>query len=135
MDPPSDDDDPPLGDDVTPTDPPQRASRRRKKKRPPDKPKITVSTTAFADDLCFYITGGDLADLQVKAQEVMDKASAWAQTTGMRFSSTKTVPVIFTRTKYTKPKNIILNGDPLEYGHLVKYLGVYIDSKLLWNEH
>ena len=114
---------------------PQPPKRGRKKKRPPDKPKITVSITAFADDLCFYITGGPIADLQVKAQEVMDKASAWAQTKGMRFSSAKTVPVIFSRTKYDTPNNIILNGVPLEYGKVVKYLGVYIDHKLLWNEH
>ena len=114
---------------------PTQKRRTRRKKRPPDKQKITVSTTAFADDLCFYISGGPLPELQQKAQEVMDKASAWAQTKGMRFSSSKTVPVIFARGKYDKPNNIILNGVPLEYGKVVKYLGVYIDSQLLWTEH
>ena len=29
----------------------------------------------------------------------------------------------------------MLNGIPLEYTKLVKYLGVYIDSKLYWNDH
>ena len=53
----------------------------------------------------------------------------------MRFSSSKTVPIIFARGKYDKPARIILNGVPLEYGKVVKYLGVYIDSQLLWTEH
>lgn len=65
----------------------------------------------------------------------MTKASAWSNSKGMRFSSTKTEAVIFSRTKYKKPNSILLNGVPLSYSHLVKYLGVYIDSKLLWQDH
>ena len=65
----------------------------------------------------------------------MDKAAAWSHTKGMRFSSTKTEAIIFSRLKYKKPKSILLNGTPLEYTKLVKYLGVYIDSKLYWNDH
>ena len=53
----------------------------------------------------------------------------------MKFSSSKTVPIIFARGKYDKPPNIILNGVPMEYDNVVKYLGVYIDSQLLWTEH
>ena len=45
------------------------------------------------------------------------------------------MPVIFSRVKYEAPPPIILNGVPLDYGNIVKYLGVYIDSKLLWKEH
>ena len=108
---------------------------RKTKNTPKPAVRTTVTTTAFADDLCFYISGGTTKDLQKKAQYVMDKAAAWSHTKGMRFSSSKTETIIFSRVKYKKPKSIILNGTPLEYTKLVKYLGVYIDSKLYWNDH
>ena len=107
----------------------------KKVKPTPTPRRVTVTTTAFTDDLCFYITGGDPAALQQKAQSVMDKAAAWSVTKGMRFSSSKTEAIIFSRKKYTKPRPITLNGTPLTYSPLVKYLGVYIDSKLLWKDH
>ena len=65
----------------------------------------------------------------------MDKASAWSRTKGMRFSSTKTETIIFSRTKYKTPRKIVLHGVPLAYTDVVKYLGVYIDAKLLWTDH
>ena len=114
----------------------KRKRGRRRNRRPPRPPRrVTVSTTAFADDLCFYITGGTPAELQQKAQEVMTKASAWSKTKGMAFSTTKTEAIIFSRRKYDKPANIILDGKPLEYSTVVKYLGVYIDHKLMWKDH
>ena len=116
-------------------------SKTTKRKRPlvntapTQPPRVTVSTTAFADDLCFYITGGPIGDLQKKAQSVMDKASAWSKTKGMQFSSSKTVALIFSRVKYKTPPQLILNGIPLPYSPLAKYLGVYLDTKLTWRDH
>ena len=116
------------------------AKKRKQAKKPSNTTptpldQVTVSTTAFADDLCFYIAGGNTAALHQKAQIVMDKASAWSKSKGMKFSSSKTMPVIFSRLKYKQPPPLVLNGVPLKYGHLAKYLGVYIDSKLTWRDH
>ena len=107
---------------------------RRQPNRPVIRDKVYVS--GFADDTTFYICGKSLPALQAQMQIVLDFAQDWAKSAGMQFSPDKTQIIIFTRKRqYEEPKKLQIAGKPIKYSKVVKYLGIYMDSKLNMRYH
>ena len=90
----------------------------------------------YADDGMFLVSGicpNTLVDI---AQPVIDCAIAWGKENELQFSTKKTVAILFTRKRKSKPDTKLrINGEELEYSNWVKYLGIKINSRLTWHGH
>ena len=101
----------------------------------------TVRIVCYADDLAILTWGGDVTDCIKRAQTAVDAIMLWAAQHLLALSPSKSEAKIFHRGKKyyslieTAPR-IQVAGKSLdwEYG-AVRYLGVWLDHKLSWNEH
>ena len=98
----------------------------------------SVHVECFADDCALIITGSDIVKMKNIMQRALNKCEAWAKSQGLVFAPGKSEAVIFTR-KYTKtrlsPRRLKLKGNCIEYVDVVRYLGVWLDSKLSFRPH
>ena len=100
-----------------------------------------VKIVAYADDLCLIATGPDKDHCTNVLQGAVDAVMEWAGEHLLALSPTKSETILFTK-KRNYPKivdsatRIKINGHPLEYVRgSVRYLGVWLDRNLNWNEH
>ena len=90
----------------------------------------------YADDGTFYIRGTSLARICNAMQTPLNKLESWCKKNGLSVNPTKTEMVLFTRKRSRNGfRSPLLGGVQLSLSTSVKYLGVYLDSKLLWNLH
>ena len=69
-------------------------------------------------------------------QESLKKAVAWGEPHGLTFVPEKTIAIFFHRKyKFVEPKKLKINGLSIDYSSVVKYLGIYLDSKLTFKYH
>ncbi|XP_072161372.1 retrovirus-related Pol polyprotein from type-1 retrotransposable element R1 [Bemisia tabaci] len=91
---------------------------------------------AYADDFVILIRGkhcNDLSDLMSGALRIVEE---WCRDKNLRVNPTKTTLVPFTR-KYNLG-NIqapSIFGSEIKVADTVKYLGVYLDKRMNWNQH
>ncbi len=89
----------------------------------------------FCDDTRMDFFSDNIKDLEEQATKALQSLCDWAKTNKLKFNASKTVCVLFTkRQKYDQPK-IKLQNQLLNISTSVKYLGVYVDSKLSWKVH
>ncbi len=95
-----------------------------------------VRVNGFADDAGLVAIGGTPAQLAIRLQEAVDKATRWGDLNGLTFSPAKTEAILFTRKrKFPPPRKIQVKNTEIAYSDHVKYLGVWFDSKLTWSKH
>ena len=95
-----------------------------------------VKGSLFVDDFALYCTGYDAVSVCNYMQKAINSVSKWADSNGFRFSSSKTVAIRFTRRRNVEEIPLLsLNGSILPYEREVKFLGMILDEKLLWNGH
>ena len=72
-------------------------------------------------------------------QRIVDQLVSWGQTLGLTFNPTKTVCIQFTRatdkTIKTPRRKLRVNNTDIPFTTETRYLGVQLDSKLVWNSH
>jgi hypothetical protein len=98
---------------------------------------LPVDSFAFADDVSLECDGPSVVACVDNLQQVITKVESWATLRGLRFSSKKTVAMIFTN-KHKQPQNvpnIKLYGQEVPFVDSVRYLGVVLDKKLSWKNH
>ena len=94
-----------------------------------------VKGSFFADDAGLHLRGPVLSTLVPIMQDKIDEATDWGAKCGLKFSAPKTIAVVFTRRRVQNPPTLTMGGVEITYSKSVRYLGVQLDSKLLWNEH
>lgn len=90
---------------------------------------------AYADDLVILCCG-TRAGLRGPMTSVLRMTDNWCQAVGLKINPTKAKLMLFShkRNKETRPE-IKLSDTVLNYSQTVKYLGIYLDTKLSWREH
>ena len=79
--------------------------------------------------------GGDplMVYMMNKLQKVVTKLETWGQTAGLKFNSSKTEVVIFTKKRLRPeqmPPKLKVSGQQVEFSTTAKYLGVTLDHNL-----
>ena len=97
------------------------------------------SYALYADDCALWIQGRHFPQLARDMQNALDLLVEWADTWGFTFAPAKCNAVIFRRyMKRSELHNIPqlkIKGEVIAYSDHVKFLGVYLDSKLNMNKH
>lgn len=88
----------------------------------------------YADDMTFYTASKDINLNHHRLSNALTEFHNWTQHTGLTLSQTKTKVVTFARRRTDLPSNIKLGPYELPYEKVVKFLGIYLDQKLLWKE-
>ena len=96
-----------------------------------------VRATGYADDGALVVCGKDPKILTRLLQQAIKKALKWGEDNGLVFAPAKTVAVVFThKHKGSTPFPKLRMGQvELPYADGVKYLGVFLDSKLTFKTH
>ena len=91
----------------------------------------------FANDSCAMIAGSNLHHMMSRMQKVINRLTDWGNQVGLKFNPSKTEVIIFSKSnlKANKlPNKLIMDDKRVPFSTHTKYLGVTLDSKLLWTQ-
>ena len=89
---------------------------------------------AFADDVCILATGIDYGIMIRNMKKGLEKVSQWCKKNGLKLNVNKTELIKFCNKRDIKPR-FVFHGEEINAKPCVKYLGILVDTKLLWNKH
>lgn len=99
----------------------------------PDSPKLIM----YADDTNIFFAGSSISQLEKSVNTYLNKLSSWIKLNKLRLNASKTKYILFA--PINKPRNISLSvsfeGQTLEQVKVQKFLGVWFQEDLSWNEH
>lgn len=91
---------------------------------------------AYADDVLILVRGIHLSVLMGFIQEALRLVESWCHLIGITVNPEKVEVTFFTqKSKVEALRGPTLKGRELTLAKTVKYLGVFLDSKLSWAEH
>ena len=98
-----------------------------------------VSYALYADDVTIWTQGRQIAGLFAGIQQALNGVGDWARNNGFLFSAEKSNAVLFRRSLRrvdvgTFP-TLVINDAPIQFADRVRYLGVWLDSKLSLSTH
>ena len=100
--------------------------------------RLDVEAFGYADDGLLLIKGKNPATLVHKMQAAINKASAWSERVGLKFSPRKTQVMWFTNKTKFIPENapsLYMGGQKLECVDQTTYLGIILDTRLTFKQH
>ena len=95
----------------------------------------SMKAIVFADDTNLFCAGKDPTDVCDKGSRELIKLSKWFQVNKLSLNVSKTNLMIFGNKKYDDIHRVIIADMDIARVYATKFLGVYIDSRLNWNEH
>lgn len=92
---------------------------------------------AFADDLVILTKGQSIAEAENFANQDLKKIENWAKSYKIHFNSEKSKVLLVTRRRIGNngKVRIYMNHQPLEQVKTMKYLGIFLDSRLTFDRH
>ena len=102
-----------------------------------DFPKVCSQSTCllYADDTALFFEGSSSIELQGKLNKDLPDVCKWLQVNKLSLNTEKTFCQLYNQTKKQFNLNVYLNGKEINFVDKVKYLGMFIDKKLAWQEH
>ena len=98
--------------------------------------KTPIKTALYCDDLAVFILSRNLQKCKEDLQYALTKLSEWSDTSGLTFSTSKTVAMLFTRkTKPIAAPDLYIKNILIKYVDKHKFLGLTLDKKLNWKDH
>lgn len=92
-----------------------------------------VHTVAYADDIGMLIFGDNKAEIQEKINVTINLVNKWCTEAGVKLNVNKTEIINLSKSK--KNLNIKIIDKEIKFKPHLKYLGIVIDDKLLFNRH
>ena len=89
----------------------------------------------FADDTCLLLTHSNPLTLQEKLNQEVSLLCNWCNSNKLTINTEKCHLIIITFKICSKDFSVTLNNSPITLKNHVKYLGVFIDSKLNFHFH
>ena len=98
---------------------------------------LEASPKLFADDTNIFIAANNLSDLTHKANNSLNQIYQWCLANKITINLDKTNFTVFSPNKNIAPDNLIISigNSCIKYTSCCKYLGIFIDNKLTWQEH
>ncbi|KAI0991298.1 hypothetical protein K3495_g16889, partial [Podosphaera aphanis] len=90
---------------------------------------------SYADDVGILGFGPTVAESAAAAQREVDLLLAWARNNAVTFDTAKSEVVQFTKHRHEAPTNISINGTTIESAEHIRWLGVYLDTRLTFKHH
>ncbi|KAJ8912356.1 hypothetical protein NQ315_014723 [Exocentrus adspersus] len=87
------------------------------------------------NDICIYTQKKTFAQCTSELTKIMEKVHTWTQQNGLNISLNKSATCVFNRKRIQYPATIKLGPYNLVNKNTVKYLGLFLDRKLLWKDH
>ena len=95
-----------------------------------------ITATAFADDLSLNLIGIDPGVMSNIMTNNLKQVASWGKERKLRFVPQKCTAIFFhKKKKFTEPEKVRMNGAEIPYQKHVKFLGVFLDSKLSFKYH
>ena len=90
----------------------------------------------FADDTILCSFGTDVDEVNSSLQFALNSVENWYSSNLFSLSKEKSVTLLVRGNKINEPGdlNVNIGGHPLKQERSMKYLGVYLDQNLSWNE-
>ena len=91
----------------------------------------------YADDVILFHSGKSKNAVEEALQRDLDNIAQWSTLNGLTISIQKTKAMMFCPPRLTEPDDLILSigGEPIECVKSFKYLGLWLDPRLLWEDH
>jgi hypothetical protein len=89
---------------------------------------------SIADDKAIMSSNYNHITSSLHLQEHLNSLKIWFSKWKIKVNLQKSLHITFTLRKSSNPP-VFLNNIPLSVENVVKYLGLYIDRRLIWNPH
>ena len=96
-----------------------------------------TSSNIYADDTAIYTCGNNLNEVRDQLQRDIENISRWFAENKLTVNSTKSYCMLITSNRNLLDQNldIRVNNTIIEQVRATKYLGLFPDSSLTWDEH
>lgn len=92
--------------------------------------------TLFADDTCITHSHSDIVILSRTLNSELESVSTWLLANKLSLNLQKTQYMVFAGNKpYLADFNVAICGQLIQRTHCTKYLGIFIDDRLVWRAH
>ena len=102
-----------------------------------DFPKICTNSSCilYADDTAIFFENENAETLQHDINLDLPRVSEWLKSNKLSLNTDKTFYQIYNMSREEVNIDILLSGKYITLTDKIKYLGMFIDNKLSWNEH
>ena len=94
-----------------------------------------VKLLQFADDICIYKETKSHGQLDTALSLSLEKISGYLFRNGLSMATEKSLACIFSRRRLALPDHLVLVPHRIPCKLFVRYLGIYLDTKLNWKIH
>ncbi|XP_016409773.1 RNA-directed DNA polymerase from mobile element jockey-like isoform X2 [Sinocyclocheilus rhinocerous] len=94
-----------------------------------------IGRSLYADDGALWKRGRNVLFVENKMQKAVNEVENWANCWGFRFSVAKTQVICFSKKKKNPSLNVKMYGYQLEQVNVLRFLGMWMDSKLNFKIH
>ena len=96
---------------------------------------LNGSLQLYADDTCLIYFSNTPAIARAAVEEDLNEISQWLKYYKLTLNTVKSEYMVISKKQEWNNLQINLNGAELKRSTCVKYLGLYIDSQLTWEQH
>lgn len=94
-----------------------------------------VTLTGFADDVALTITAKTEGELMNNGNAALEKVERWMAQRHLELAPHKSEAILLTHKRNLQPIHFNLMGSTFTPKHALKYLGVWLDTKMTFAEH